>query len=232
MRAPGALDLQAVDHLRAGPALGTAQHDHRPGGAGRLPRARRRPGAGPGIGPDLPDPVRGGVDRRRHQLVHDQRVVPGDVGRLVAVAAQQRVEVVVADPGQQRRVGDLEAVQVQDRQHGPVPGRVDELVRVPARRQRPGLCLAVADHAGHDQIRVVEGRAEGVRERVAELAALVDRARGLRRDVARHPAGERELAHQRGHPDAVPAARSGRSPSSCPPASSSPARRDRRGRGR
>ncbi|GIW07487.1 MAG: hypothetical protein KatS3mg060_2292 [Dehalococcoidia bacterium] len=47
---------------------------------------------------------------------------------------------------------------------------------MPARGERAGLRLAVAHHAGHDQVRVVEGGAEGVRERVAELAALVDRA--------------------------------------------------------
>ena len=35
-----------------------------------------------------------------------------------------------------------------------------------------------------------------MRERVAELAALVDRARRLGRDVARDPAGERELPEE------------------------------------
>ena len=39
-----------------------------------------------------------------------------------------------------------------------------------------------------------------MRQRVAELAALVDRARRLRRDVARDPARERELAEQLAHP--------------------------------
>ena len=51
---------------------------------------------------------------------------------------------------------------------------------MPARGQRPGLRLAVADDAEDDEIRVVEGRAEGVDEGVAELAALVDRAGRLR----------------------------------------------------
>ena len=45
----------------------------------------------------------------------------------------------------------------------------------------PGLGLAVADHAGDEQVGVVERRAEGVDERVAELAALVDRARASAR---------------------------------------------------
>ena len=67
---------------------------------------------------------------------------------------------------------------------------------MPARRERPRLRLAVADDAGDEEFGVVEGRAVRVRERVAELAALVDRARRLRRDVARDPAGERELAEE------------------------------------
>ena len=67
---------------------------------------------------------------------------------------------------------------------------------MPARRERPGLGLAVADDAADEQVRVVEGGAVGVRERVAELAALVDRARRLGRGVARDPARERELPEQ------------------------------------
>ena len=45
----------------------------------------------------------------------------------------------------------------------------------PARGERTGLGLAVAHDARDHQAGVVERRAEGVHERVAELAALVDR---------------------------------------------------------
>ena len=68
---------------------------------------------------------------------------------------------------------------------------------MPARRERPGLGLAVADHAGDQEVGVVERRAKGVRERVAELAALVDRAGRLGRGVARDAAGEGELPEER-----------------------------------
>ena len=46
VRAPEPLDLQAIDFFRAGPALGTAQHDHRPVRARSLSRVRRAPPAG------------------------------------------------------------------------------------------------------------------------------------------------------------------------------------------
>ena len=70
---------------------------------------------------------------------------------------------------------------------------------MPARRQRPGLRLAVADHAGDDEVGVVERGPVRVRDRVPQLAALVHRARGLRRDMAGNPAGERELGEETLH---------------------------------
>src|SRR5579862_4348176 len=85
---------------------------------------------------------------------------------------------------------------MQDRQHGAVVPRVQELVAVPARRQWPSLRFTVSDHARDDQLRVVEGCAERVGEAVPELAALVDRARRLGRNVAWNAAGEGELLEE------------------------------------
>ena len=67
---------------------------------------------------------------------------------------------------------------------------------MPHGRQRAGLRLTVTDHASRHHIRVVEHCSGCVRERVAELAAFVDRTGGLRRRVARDTAGEAELAEQ------------------------------------
>ena len=63
---------------------------------------------------------------------------------------------------------------MQDRQHGAVTDRIQELVRVPRRRERSRFRFTVAHRHRDQQIRVVEGRAERVRNAVAELAALVD----------------------------------------------------------
>ena len=111
----------------------------------------------------------------------------------VAVTAHQGVQLLVADAGEHRGVGDLVAVQVQDGQHTAVADRVEELVAVPAGGQRPRLGLAVADDAGDDQIGIVKGCAVGVRQGVAQLTAFVDRAGCLRGDMAGDAAGEREL---------------------------------------
>ena len=67
---------------------------------------------------------------------------------------------------------------------------------MPGGGERPGLGLAVADDARDDQIGVVERHAVGVREAVAELAAFVDRARRLRRDVAADVPGKGELLEE------------------------------------
>jgi hypothetical protein len=49
---------------------------------------------------------------------------------------------------------------MQDRQHGAVGYRIEELVRVPCGGQRTGLRLAVADDAGDYEIGIVERRPE------------------------------------------------------------------------
>src|SRR5690606_13027830 len=83
-----------------------------------------------------------------------------------------------------------------DRQDRAVAARIEELVRVPGCGEGAGLRLAVADHAGHDEIRIVERGTEGVYQSIAELTALVDRSGRLGRYVARHSAGERKLPEQ------------------------------------
>ena len=177
---------------RTGPALGCAQHDHRPLRALAVTLVT-------GATADVGDRVERVVDGCRHAAMHLDRLIALDEDRPVPVALQQGRELIARDARQHRRVGDLVAVEVQDRQHRAVADGVEELVRVPARRQRAGLGLAVADDAHDDQIRVVERRAVGVGQRIAELAALVDRPGRLGRDMARDPAGERELAEQSPH---------------------------------
>ena len=225
VRAPVTLGTLAVDLLRAGPPLGRAEHDHRPAGApGEAVAAR--------VGLDAPDLADDGVERAGHEPVHRGRVVPLDEVGRVAVAAEELVQLLVADPRQDGGVGDLVAVEVQDRQHRAVGHRVEELVGVPARRQRPGLRLAVADDAGDDQVGVVEGGPVGVRQGVAELAALVDRAGRLRRDVAGDAARERELREEALHALLIRPRCSGRPRCRSPRDRRSPPSRARRGRGR
>ena len=85
---------------------------------------------------------------------------------------------------------------MQDRQHDSVGPGVHELVGLPGRGERARLGLAVA-HDGHgEQAGVVHDGAVGVGEGVAQLAALVDGAGGLGREVAGDAAGVGELAEE------------------------------------
>ena len=123
------------------------------------------------------DAADGLLQRAGHELVHLLRVVAFDEEGLPAAAAQELPELLIPDAGQDGGVADLVAVQVQDRQHGPVADGVEELGGLPGGGQRAGLGLAVADDAGDDQAGIVERGAERVAERVPQLAALVDRSR-------------------------------------------------------
>src|SRR5437867_385036 len=83
------------------------------------------------------------------------------------VAAEQLFQFLAGDSRKERRVGNLVAVEMQDRQHRAVGGRIEELVRMPRGGEWPRLRLAVAHDAGRDEIGVVEHGTERMAERVA-----------------------------------------------------------------
>src|ERR1700737_1977758 len=93
-------------------------------------------------------------------------------------------QLALGDSRQDRGVCDLPAIQVENGKHGAVGDRVEELVRMPAGGEWARLRFTVPDHAEDLEVRVIEGGAVGVGERVAELAPFVDRSGGLRSIVA------------------------------------------------
>ncbi len=115
-----------------------------------------------------------------------------EVGRP-PTPTQQLVQFLAADAGEDGRIGDLVAVEMQDRQHRAIGGRIEKFVGMPRRGQWSGFRLAIADDAGDHEIGIVEHRPERMAERIAQLAALVDRARALRRCVAGNSARKRKL---------------------------------------
>ena len=119
MRAPGAFDRLAIDEFRPGPALWRAKHDHWP--ARTLQRSSPAGSAGRAL--DITNLKQNPVERPGKTLVHEAGIVTFDEMRIVAVAAQQVRQLLPADAGQHRRVGDLEPVQMKDRKHRAVAGR-------------------------------------------------------------------------------------------------------------
>src|SRR3954470_1343115 len=92
---------------------------------------------------------------------------------------------------------------MQDRQYRAVARWIQELVGVPGGRERPGLCLAVPDDTGDDQVWVVERGSVCVRDRITEFASLMNRPRSLWSNVARDAAGERKLGEEPLHAPAI-----------------------------
>ena len=64
-------------------------------------------------------------------LVHRRRVVAFDEVHVVAVALEERAHVVVGGAAEHGGVGDLVAVEVEDRQHRAVARRVEEVDALP-----------------------------------------------------------------------------------------------------
>jgi hypothetical protein len=189
VRAERALDGQPVHDLRAGPALRRPHHD-------RGPARRAAHAGGPRRALDRGDAHERRIERRGERLVHAHRLVALDEQHLVAMALEEAADRRVGGAAEHGWTGDLVAVQVKDRQHRAIARGIEELDALPRALERAGLRLAIADDRHRDQRRIVEHRAERVGQDVAELAALVNRARRRRADVARHAARRRELAEQ------------------------------------
>ncbi len=155
VRPEGSFIRLAVDRLGSGPPLGRCEYDHGPARPFRLAMYAA-------IRLYLPNLLHGGIQCRRHCLVHRHRLIPLHKVRSPAVAAQQLLQFFAGDAGQKGRISDLVAVQMQNGENCAVARRIQELVGVPRSGERPGLRLAVADHAGHHQFGIVEYRAECV----------------------------------------------------------------------
>ena len=100
------------------------------------------------------------VQRRGHGLMHQRGLVALDEDGRPSVSAEQLLQFLAGDAREEGRVGNLVAVEMQNRQHRAVRGRIEKLVGMPRRGQRSGLRLAIADDAGDDEIGIIEHRPE------------------------------------------------------------------------
>src|SRR5580693_7672736 len=97
-------------------------------------------------------------------LMHQLGLVTLDEVGRPPVAAEQLFQFLAGDAGEESRVGNLVAVEMQNRQHRAVGYWIEELVRMPCGGQRPRLRLTVPDDAGDDEIGIVEHRSERMAE--------------------------------------------------------------------
>src|SRR5664279_873047 len=186
VRTEGAFDWNSIHFLRTGPSLGCAQDDHGPDRLFLESALARLLLNGSNLGIAF-------VQRSSQDLMDDLRIVAFDKIGLVTPPYIQGLQVFVARPCLNRRSGDFVAVEVQNRKDCAVPDRLEEVDRLPASFERASLGFSVTDHAGNDQIGIVESGAEGVNQRVAKLAALMHGIRDVRSAMAGHAAWRREL---------------------------------------
>src|SRR5207248_3234392 len=118
MRAPETLDFLAIDLFRSSPALGAAQDDHRPLRTFAMPSRASR------LFLNGMDPIEHTVERLGHRLMHGDRLMAFDKERFVAVAGEEVPQLLVIHAAEDRRVGDLVAIEMKDWQHCTVRGRV------------------------------------------------------------------------------------------------------------
>ena len=85
---------------------------------------------------------------------------------------------------------------MKDRKHRAIAGGIEEFVGVPTGGECAGFRFTVADDAADDQIRIVEGGAIGVGQRITQFAAFMDRAGRFRRYVTGNSVRPGELAKQ------------------------------------
>ena len=115
VRAPGTLRRFAIHLFWSSPTFGTAENDHRPDWAPLEPilaRARLNDA-------DLVEHL---VERASHPLVHQGGLVAFYEIRFVTVAAEKLLQLLMADAGQNCRVGDFVTIQVQNGKEGAIIG--------------------------------------------------------------------------------------------------------------
>ena len=136
------------------------------------------------------------IQGRGHGLMHRIGFRTLDEQGYPAVTREKLSQFLMADAGEQGGVVDLVAVEIEDRQHRAIAAGIEKLVDVPGSGQGSGFRLAIPYDCRNDQVRVIEGRAAGMREHIAQFTAFVDGPGGFRRAVAANAAREGELLEE------------------------------------
>ena len=186
MGAEGIFNCFAVHFFRACPALRRAQNNHRPNVIFRTVSSAHSI-------LDSFDIAIGQLQRFRHRLMHTAGFRAFHKVRLPAHTCKKLPQHVIRSTGQNGRIGNLVAVQMQNRQHRAIFVRIDKFVALPGSGQRTSFRFSIADHAGRNQIGIVKYRAKGMGQRIAQFSALMNRAGHLRRHMTGNPAGKGKL---------------------------------------
>ena len=134
-----------------------------------------------------------------HTLMNVFGIITFNEIGFISVSLEELTQLLFGDTCQHGRIGDLVAVEVQNRKHGAVMNRVEKFVRMPTGSQGASFRFAITHHAGYQQIGVVESSAKGMGQRIAQFTSFMDGARRLRRHVAGDAPGKGKLLEQSLH---------------------------------
>src|SRR5260370_10154246 len=109
--------------------------------------------------------------------MHHARLVAFNEVRFVSIAVEKMCQLFVVEAAKDCRIRDLVAVQMENWNHRSVARWIQQLVRMPARREWPSLGLAVADHATGQQGRVGKDCPMRMHQGIAQLPTLMHRSR-------------------------------------------------------
>src|SRR5690348_15529488 len=125
--------------------------------------------------------------------MHGRRIFAFHEQGRVAIARQKGLQFGVRQASQDRGIGDLIAIEMQDREHSSIATSIEEFVAVPGCRERARFRFAVANDAGRDQVGIVQHGAEGMGQGITQFATFVDRTWCLWRRMAWYSAWKGEL---------------------------------------
>src|SRR5688572_22174356 len=124
MASPIVLGPFAIDFFRAGPSFRRTENDHRPQRSLLGTRPSR-------LGLDAVNVFNNSIERCRHRLVHLLGIAALDKIWRIPVAPEELIKLLMTDAGQDAGIGDLVAVEVQDREHDAISEWIQKLIRVP-----------------------------------------------------------------------------------------------------
>src|SRR5258708_5208042 len=103
---------------------------------------------------------------------------------IPAVTPHQALKLFPGDAGQNGWICDLVSVQMEDRQDRPVGAGIEKFICMQSGCKGTGFGLSIPDNACNDKRGIIENRPKSVAQRIAQLAAFVNRPRAFRRSVA------------------------------------------------
>ncbi|EFH27144.1 hypothetical protein GVAMD_0243 [Gardnerella vaginalis AMD] len=189
---PRTFGLLAIDELRAGPTLWSAEDNHWVVRTSYIVSLSLSLNIANFIEDSFEHVSKATVDGHMILIVE----ASNELVWFITHAVEELMKLLIGNTGKNCWVSNLIAVQVQDWKHDTIGTWVHKLVGLPTGSQRTGLSFTIANDCWNEQAWVVHNSAVSVRKCVTKLATFVDGTWGFRSEVRRNTAWVRELTEE------------------------------------